>query len=76
MPDGQGQASTFDLGSAERIEVLRGPFSSLYGNAAGGVINVITEDGPAVPTLEARTCTAAATTPGARRSSSAANGAR
>ena len=53
MPDGQGQASTFDLGSAERIEVLRGPFSSLYGNAAGGVINVITEDGPAVPTLEA-----------------------
>lgn len=53
MPDGQGQASTFDLGSAERIEVLRGPFSSLYGNAAGGVINVITEDGPAIPTLEA-----------------------
>ncbi|HET9734408.1 MAG TPA: TonB-dependent receptor [Burkholderiales bacterium] len=52
MPDGQGQASTFDLGSAERIEVLRGPFSSLYGNAAGGVINVVTEDGPAVPTLE------------------------
>ena len=52
MPDGQGQASTFDLGSAERIEVLRGPFSSLYGNAAGGVINVVTEDGPAIPTLE------------------------
>jgi iron complex outermembrane receptor protein len=53
MPDGQGQSSTFDLGSAERIEVLRGPFSSMYGNAAGGVINVMTEDGPAVPTLEA-----------------------
>jgi iron complex outermembrane recepter protein len=52
MPDGQGQASTFDLGSAERIEVLRGPFSSLYGNAAGGVINVVTEDGPAIPSLE------------------------
>jgi iron complex outermembrane receptor protein len=52
MPDGQGQASTFDLGSAERIEVLRGPFSSLYGNAAGGVINVITEDAPPVPTLD------------------------
>jgi hypothetical protein len=25
MPDGQGQAATFNLGSADRIEVLRGP---------------------------------------------------
>ena len=53
MPDGQGQASTFALGSAERIEVLRGPFSSLYGNAAGGVIVVDTRNGPDVPTGEA-----------------------
>jgi iron complex outermembrane receptor protein len=53
MPDGQGQSATFDLGSASRIEVLRGPFSSLYGNASGGVINVLTEDGPPVPTAEA-----------------------
>src|SRR5687767_11049366 len=53
MPDGQGQAATFALGSAERIEVLRGPFSSLYGNAAGGVIVVNTQDGPEVPTVEA-----------------------
>ncbi len=53
MPDGQGQASTFALGSAERIEVLRGPFSSLYGNAAGGVIVVDTEDPPERPTLGA-----------------------
>jgi iron complex outermembrane receptor protein len=52
QPDGQGQTGSFDLSSAERIEVLRGPFSSLYGNAAGGVIAVQTEDGPAVPTLE------------------------
>ena len=52
MPDGQGQASTFALGSAERIEVLRGPFSSLYGNASGGVIVVDTRDAPAEPTLE------------------------
>jgi iron complex outermembrane receptor protein len=52
MPDGQGQASTFALGSAERIEVLRGPFSSLYGNSAGGVIVVDTRDPPAEPTLE------------------------
>jgi iron complex outermembrane receptor protein len=53
MPDGQGQAATFDLGSASRIEVLRGPFSALYGNASGGVINVITENPTPVPTLEA-----------------------
>ncbi|HUQ77104.1 MAG TPA: TonB-dependent receptor [Burkholderiales bacterium] len=53
MPDGQGQAATFALGSAERIEVLRGPFSALYGNASGGVIAVETMDGPARPTAEA-----------------------
>jgi iron complex outermembrane receptor protein len=52
MPDGQGQAATFALGSAESIEVLRGPFSTLYGNAAGGVIVVRTEDAPKEPTLE------------------------
>jgi len=38
MPDGQGQVSHFDLANAERIEVLRGPFSVLYGNSSGGVI--------------------------------------
>jgi iron complex outermembrane receptor protein len=44
MPDGQGQFSQFDLGSADHIEVLRGPFSALYGNSSGGVISVFTED--------------------------------
>src|SRR5688500_1945242 len=53
MPDGQGQAATFSLSSAERIEVLRGPFSSLYGNASGGVISIETRDGPQTPTGEA-----------------------
>jgi iron complex outermembrane receptor protein len=52
MPDGQGQAATFALGSAERIEVLRGPFASMYGNASGGVILVETMDPPATPTAE------------------------
>jgi iron complex outermembrane receptor protein len=42
MPDGQGQVSHFDLAGAERIEVLRGPFSALYGNSAGGVIQLVT----------------------------------
>jgi iron complex outermembrane receptor protein len=46
MPDGQGQFSQFDLGSADHIEVLRGPFSALYGNSSGGVIAVFTQDGP------------------------------
>ena len=45
LPDGQGQISNVDLGSADRIEVLRGPFSALYGNSSGGVIQVFTEEG-------------------------------
>jgi len=44
MPDGQGQFSQFDLASADHIEVLRGPFSALYGNSSGGVIAIFTED--------------------------------
>jgi iron complex outermembrane receptor protein len=51
MPDGQGQAASFNLDTAERIEVLRGPFSSMYGNAAGGVIQIFTADGPPQPTI-------------------------
>jgi iron complex outermembrane receptor protein len=50
MPDGQGQASTIDLQSAGRIEVLRGPMAQLYGNAAGGVVQVFTEDDALRPT--------------------------
>lgn len=53
MPDGQGQISNVDLGSTESIEILRGPFSALYGNAAGGVIQIFTETGRGAPTLEA-----------------------
>ena len=45
MPDGQGQLSHFPLLDGERLEVLRGPFSSLYGNAAGGVLQLFTVDG-------------------------------
>ncbi len=45
MPDGQGQVSNFSLDSAERIEVLRGPFSALYGNSSGGVIQIFTAGG-------------------------------
>jgi iron complex outermembrane receptor protein len=52
MPDGQGQAATFNLDMAERIEVLRGPFSALYGNHSGGVVQLFTRDGKGTPTLE------------------------
>ncbi len=45
MPDGQGQVSNFDFGGADRIEVLRGPFSALYGNSSGGVVQLFTADG-------------------------------
>jgi iron complex outermembrane receptor protein len=42
MPDGQGQVAHFDLAGASRIEVLRGPFSVLFGNSSGGVIALFT----------------------------------
>src|ERR1700712_1187487 len=51
QPDGQGQLTNIDLGSVDRIEVLRGPFSALYGNSSGGVIQVFTEDAARRPAL-------------------------
>ncbi len=53
MPDGQGQTSNIDIGSVDTIEVLRGPFSALYGNSSGGVINVTSQTGTQPPTVEA-----------------------
>ena len=52
MPDGQGQAATFNLDLAERIEVLRGPFSAIYGNHSGGTIALFTRDGKGRPSVE------------------------
>jgi iron complex outermembrane receptor protein len=45
VADGQGQTSHIDLPSTDRIEVMRGPYSVLYGNSSGGVISVFTQDG-------------------------------
>ena len=54
LPDGQGSVDAIDLGSAEQVEVIRGPFSAVYGAASGGVINIRTEDGPERPMLSGR----------------------
>ena len=54
LPDGQSQVDSIDIGSAGRIEVLRGPAASLYGNASGGVIAVQSELGNSPPFAEAR----------------------
>lgn len=43
-PDGQGQVAHFDLAAAERVEVLRGPFSALYGNSSGGVVALFSRE--------------------------------
>lgn len=53
MPDGQGQTSNIDIGSVDTLQVLRGPFSALYGNSSGGVINVTSQTGTQPPTVEA-----------------------
>lgn len=44
-PDGSGQAANFPLGSADRIEVVRGPIAALYGASSGGAILAYTQDG-------------------------------
>ncbi|MFO1265596.1 MAG: TonB-dependent receptor [Steroidobacteraceae bacterium] len=53
MPDGQGQLSHLNLDSAERFEVLRGPYSVLYGNASGGVVQLFTAAGSGPARLRA-----------------------
>ncbi len=49
MPDGQGQASTVSMTSADRMEVLTGPLAQLYGNASGGVIQTFTREAGDTP---------------------------
>jgi iron complex outermembrane receptor protein len=54
LPDGQGSVDALDLGSVRSVEVIRGPFSAVYGSASGGVIHVRTEDGPPEPFISGR----------------------
>ncbi|MFT4265923.1 MAG: Plug domain-containing protein, partial [Xenophilus sp.] len=51
LPDGQGQTSNIDIASLDHVEILRGPFSALYGNASGGVVQAFTASGEGPPRL-------------------------
>nr|WP_081408766.1 TonB-dependent receptor [Acinetobacter larvae] len=52
MPDGQGQSSNIDLNSLRQLEVLSGPFSSIYGNSSGGTILTQTQEGQGRDSLQ------------------------
>ena len=58
MPDGQTELDGLDLGLVERMEVLRGPASVLYGNAAGGVLAIETREPPAIASSQFELSTA------------------
>ena len=49
--DGQGQAGSINLDTLGQIEFMRGPFSALYGNSSGGVVQAFTRDGAKDPTI-------------------------
>jgi iron complex outermembrane receptor protein len=70
-PDGQGQASNFPLGSAQRIEVIRGPYAALYGSSSGGVIAMYSAEGSSPATVRAGVALGA---DGLRRISTQADG--
>ncbi len=49
LPDGQATLDHLDLAGLGRVEVIRGPSSAAYGNAAGGVLHFQTLDPRLVP---------------------------
>jgi iron complex outermembrane receptor protein len=53
LPDGQGQITNVEIGTVGRVEVLRGPFSALYGNSSGGVISIYSEAPTGPPRVDA-----------------------
>ncbi len=51
-PDGQADVDNLDMGAMRRLEVMRGPSSGLYGNAAGGIISFQTDNAADMPLIE------------------------
>ena len=51
-PDGRTALDQLDLATAEAVEVTRSNASSLYGNAAGGLVNIITVPSLREPSYE------------------------
>src|SRR5690606_39330663 len=49
MPDGQGQLSHYSVLGADRLQIMRGPFSALYGNSSGGVVQIWSAEGTENP---------------------------
>ena len=52
--DGQTNIDSLEMGAVDRIEVLRGPSSALYGASAGGLLFITTEAPPAEPMIEGK----------------------
>jgi iron complex outermembrane receptor protein len=51
-PDGRTAFDHIDLAAAEQVEVIRSNASSLWGNAAGGVVNVQSVPDPSEPSID------------------------
>jgi iron complex outermembrane receptor protein len=54
LPDGQANVDSIDIGSIGNMQVIRGPVSSLYGNASGGALLIETEEAPDTPFISLR----------------------
>ncbi|PVV27762.1 MAG: hypothetical protein B6D79_00715, partial [gamma proteobacterium symbiont of Ctena orbiculata] len=54
LPDGQANVDSIDIGSIGNMQVIRGPVSSLYGNASGGALLIESEEPPETPFISFR----------------------
>jgi iron complex outermembrane receptor protein len=55
LPDGQSEVDSLEMDFVDRMEVLRGPISSLYGGGGGGIVAVDTFRPTAEPFVRLRT---------------------